>query len=230
MPDVVRYLQLAGRWDLAVAAVAPDAVDRRAELLVDRQLWRMDAAVEAAGAVAEVAAAGRVALAGLLDGQLRYWRMLHTPGRPADELDQARRSLTAATRDPALAGWAAFWLGVLAENIGRDRGEAAVRYAEAAAAGGGDRLLGSYVDRHQGFHRYLDGALDEALLLLRRSLYGRAALGAVPQVAAAQAALADALAEVDSPSAVQEREVLLSSARVVADELGLTWLRARLAS
>jgi hypothetical protein len=217
--DAARYLQLAGRWELALAALPPDAVDRRAEILVDRHLWRMDPQDEARAAIAEVQ---RAPLAGLLDGQLRYWRMLHTPGRPADELAAADASLLAAADDPGLAGWAAFWRGVLAENIGRDRDAAALRYADASAAGAGDRLLGSYVDRHLGFHRYLDGAVSEAVLLLRRSLYVRAALGAVPQVAAAQAALAEAL----EPG--EEREALLASARATAEELRLSWLQARL--
>jgi hypothetical protein len=221
MLDVARVLRLAGQWDLALTALPADALDLRAEILVDRHLWRLDPPDEAHAAVAVVAWAGRTALAGLLDGQLRYWLMLQTPGRPADGMAAADESLLAAAGDPGLAGWAAFWRGVLAENIGRDRVAAAGYYAEASAAGEGDRLLGSYVDRHIGFHRRADGDVEEAVLLLRRSLYARAALGAVPQVAAAQAALAGAL------PAGGEREVLLASARLTADELGLTWLRGQ---
>ena len=222
MADAAQYLRLAGQWDLALAALPADAVNRRAEILVDRHLWRLDPPDEAHTAVAAVAAAGGTALAGLLDGQLRYWRMLNTPGRPADGMAAAEESLLAAAGDPGLAGWAAFWRGVLAENIGQDRAAAAGLYAQASAAGQGDRLLGSYVDRHVGFHLHADGDAEEAVLLLRRSLYARAALGAVPQVAAAQAALAGAL------PAGGEREMLLASARVTADELGLNWLRSSL--
>jgi hypothetical protein len=55
--------------------------------------------------------------------------------------------------------------------------------------------------------------------LLRRSLHLRASVGAVPQVAAAQAALAEAL----PPGA--ERSTLLEVALATARELELTWLR-----
>jgi hypothetical protein len=222
MADAVRHLQLAGRWDLALAALPPEAAGRRAELLVDRHLWQLDPPDEAREAVTAVAESGAAALAGLLDGQLRYWQMLTAPGRPADGMPAAQRSLQAAAGDPELAGWAAFWLGVLTENIGRDPEAAARHYADAAAAGGGDRLLGSYVDRHIGFHRRADGAAEEAVLLLRRSLYARAAVGAVPQVAAGQVALAELLPDGG------EREVLYAAARLTADELGLTWLKSYL--
>jgi hypothetical protein len=88
-------LQRAGRWDLALAALPVEpvgrAADLRAEILVDRHLWRLDAVDEAEAAIAVVEAGGNLALAGLLRGQLLYWRMLFSLG-PAP--DGARRAAT----------------------------------------------------------------------------------------------------------------------------------------
>lgn len=222
MNDLSRYAQLAGRWDLALDL--PDLpVTRRAEILVDRHLWRLDPLDEALAAIDELESDGPTTLGALLNGQLLYWRMLHTPGRPDDRLDDAREALATAAIDPALAGWAAFWQGVLVENIGGDRIAATVHYTEAATLAPDDRLLGSYVDRHLGFHRYSAGDPAGGVFLLRRSLYARAACGAVPHVAAAQEALAMAL-----PAGDDERDVLLASAITVAEELDLVWLRGQL--
>ncbi|WP_229073373.1 hypothetical protein [Actinoplanes sp. DH11] len=49
---VARVLLRAGRWDEALAALPPDALAARAEILVDRHWWRLDAAGAAAEAVA----------------------------------------------------------------------------------------------------------------------------------------------------------------------------------
>jgi len=240
----VRCLQRAGRFDLALAALTgltgypgladrPDqgdtagprwAVELRAEILVDRHLWQLDPTGPAWAAIGAVEAGGNSALAGLLSGQLLYWRMLNTPGRPGDQAETAASALDRAAADPALTGWATFWLGVLADNISRDASTAAERYAWAATVAdtSGDRLLASYTDRHQGFHRVADGDGDAGVLLLRRSLYSRATLGAVPHVAAAQAALA-----VELPHG-EERQALRTSARQAARELDLGWLLAHL--
>ena len=57
-------------------------------------------------------------------------------------------------------------------------------------------------------------------MLLRRSLHLRAALGARPQIVAAQAALANDLPE-DDP----ERAELIRIYRPAADELRIGWLK-----
>jgi hypothetical protein len=167
------------------------------------------------------------ALAAFLDAQLRYTRAmfstqfgLHPDPDDASLAEQAFQQ--AATAEP-LRGWATFWLGVLADNLHHDQASAADRYARALqlADGDDDQLLVSYVVRHQGFH-LLASDHQQAVARLRRSLYLRAALGARPHVAAAQAALADAL------PAGTERDLLRDSATRLAGELGLSWLLAML--
>ena len=108
---------------------------------------------------------------------------------------------------------------MLADNIHRDREAAASAYAFAlrAARSVGDLLLESYVVRHQGAH-LLSASRDEGFALFRRSLHLRATLGARPQIAAAQAALADNL----PPGG--EADLLREAARYTATELRLIWL------
>jgi hypothetical protein len=110
-----------------------------------------------------------------------------------------------AEANPDVRAWATFWLGVLAENLRHDQPAATARYAEALplAREQGDRLLESYVVRHQGFHLLAEQPA-EGLALLRRSLYLRAGLGARPQVAAAEALLADALPPGDEPDTLRD--------------------------
>ncbi|WP_042363815.1 hypothetical protein [Streptacidiphilus neutrinimicus] len=66
--------------------------------------------------------------------------------------------------------------------------------------------------------RHLSGYEPDPVPLLRRSLHLRAALGARPQVAAAQMSLWQELPE--GP----ERELLREGALSTAQELGLTWM------
>jgi hypothetical protein len=228
--------------DAAVAAL-------RAETLVDRHWWRLDQAEQAEAAVATLAADGAdPALSALLRGQLLYTRVLFAQGPEPGDDTRAEAAFAEAAAGAAGGGaagggaaggggpaagraeanpdpraWATFWLGVLAENLRHDQPTAAARYAEALplARERDDRLLESYVLRHQGFHLLAERP-GEGLALLRRSLYLRAGLGARPQVAAAEAALADALPPGDEPDAL--RDAALHTAR----ELGLTWLLAAL--
>jgi hypothetical protein len=228
-----RQLQRAGQWDLAVdllAAEPPDPTTAalRADILVDRHWWRLDRAAEAQQAVTELAEDhSSSALAAFLDAQLRYTRALfgtqfglHPDPDDTSLAEQAFRQAVAA--EP-LRGWATFWLGVLADNLHHDQASAADRYAQALqlADGDDDQLLISCVVRHQGFH-LLGSDHQQAVARLRRSLYLRAALGARPQVAAAQATLADAL------PAGTERDVLRDTATRLAGDLGLSWLLAML--
>jgi hypothetical protein len=228
-----RQLQRAGSWDLALDLLEDEPPDAavaalRAETLVDRHWWRLDQAEQAEAAVATLAADGAdPALSALLGGQLLYTRVLFAEGPEPGDDTRAQTAFAEAAAgaeaNPDLRAWATFWLGVLAENLRHDQPTAAARYAEALplAREQGDRLLESYVLRHQGYYLLAERPA-EGLALLRRSLYLRAGLGARPQVAAAEAALADALPPGDEPDAL--RDAALHTAR----ELGLTWLLAAL--
>jgi hypothetical protein len=228
-----RQLQRAGHWDLAVDVLAaeppdPTAAALRADILVDRHWWCLDWPAEAQQAVTDLANEhSSSALAAFLGAQLRYTRALfgtqfglHPDPHDASLAEQAFQH--AATDEP-LRGWATFWLGVLADNLHHDQASAADHYAQALqlADGDDDQLLISYVVRHQAFH-LLDSDHEQATTGLRRSLYLRAALGARPHVAAAQATLADAL------PAGTERDVLRDTATRLAGDLGLCWLLAML--
>jgi hypothetical protein len=216
-------LQLAGDWDGALSLLPGqdgDAAGRRAGILVDRYWWRLDDPAPAEQAVAGLEDQAR---RGYLAAQLAYTRLLFRLGpRPGDEQAIAD-GLREAVRHGGLRGWATFWQGVVADNLHGDPGTAARRYGEALAQcrAGQDLLLESYVVRHQGAH-LIDGDPLAGEMLLRRSLYLRAALGARPLTAAAQATLAGVL----QPGA--ERDTLLQAARATAAELSLTWLNEQL--
>jgi hypothetical protein len=222
---VARRLLLDGAWDLALDVLdgvhADGVPSLRAQIRVERHWWRLDDPAAAAEAV-EALPHGS-AQAAFLDGQLAYTRLLFgsNVSGTADEGDTAdddtavaEAGFRAAAADPALAGWGRFWLGVLHQNVREDDAAARPHFEDALrrCREDGDLLLESYVVRH------LSGYEADPLPLLRRSLQLRAALGARPQTAAAQAALAAELAE--GP----ERDVLLETAGATAKELGLTWL------
>ena len=215
-----RRLQRAGDWDAALR-LTPDDADGavlRAEILVDRHTWRLDPADEAVAAIAAIAPQ-EPAIAEFLTAVLEYWRQL------------AKTSDTPLGPDPVTRfeqldgriapGWAAFWHGVTLEllRVERDAAQAVYRRALATALEEGDLLLESYVVRHQGFY-LLERDREAGLALLRRSIDLRAACGARPHVAAAQAALAEALGV--GPESVLLRRLVARS----AEELNLTWLKA----
>jgi hypothetical protein len=215
--DATYALQRAGQWDAALAA-APTAA-RRAEILTDRHLWRLDPPGEALAAIDEVEPTDP-ALATLLKSQLVYWHQLFKLGSPDaygdyDPVD----GFAAAAKDPRLADWATFWHAVAMEHLRHDPGAAHAGYERArqAAVEAGDRLLESYAVRHQGV-QLLGDHQTGGIQLLRRSLQLRAACGARPLVTAAQVALAEALD--NGPEADELREI----AGATAVELGLTWL------
>lgn len=216
---VARRLQRAGDWEGALR-LTPDSEDGavlRAEILVDRHTWRLDSADEARSAIAQIAPSAP-ATAAFLIAVLEYWRQLTKSSDPfigPDPVVEFERL------DGQVApGWAAFWLAVAYENLrlDRDGAQAVYRRALATALEEGDLLLESYVVRHQGFY-LLERDREAGLALLRRSLHLRAACGARPHVAAAQAALAEALG-VGPESVLLQRLVARS-----AEELNLTWLK-----
>jgi tetratricopeptide (TPR) repeat protein len=215
---VARMLHRTGRWDEALAVLPTGAVAVRAELLVDSFWWRLHGSEEAEEAVGALLQSEPV-LAGYLDAQIRYTRLLFGLGPRPDDLQQARQGFAAARDDVRLAGWAAFWLGVLADNIDEDPDRAAAAYQRALehAREHSDVLLESYTARHLGDH-LLDHDHEQGIAHLRRSYHLRAALGARPQTAAAALTLACEL----PPGA--EADQLREMAGLTAHELGLTWL------
>ncbi|MEU6505166.1 hypothetical protein [Streptomyces sp. NPDC046942] len=217
-PAVARILHRAGRWDEAWAALPEDALAERAEILVDRYWWRLDGAAAAQDAVGALRPYDPV-LAGYLDAQVRYTRLLFNLDPLPEDLPQAREDFTAATADARLAGWAAFWLGVIADNVDGDPGAAGPSYRKALeqAREQGDALLESYAVRHIGAHM-LEQDREQGIAQLRRSYHLRAALGARPQTAAAALTLAGEL-----PTGA-EADQLRETAGLTARELGLTWL------
>jgi hypothetical protein len=212
-------LHRAGDWDTALALLSDrgEEAGRRAQILVDRFFFRQDDPTAATTAVDGLDP--DTVPARYLRAQLAYTRLLFDRDPLPDDAQTAAAGFAAAAGDPRLRGWGSFWLGVLADNVHEDAATARARYDEALRLSqqDGDLLLESYVVRHLGGHALAD---DRAagLRLLRRSLQLRAALGARPQVAAAQAALADELP--DGP----ERDLLREAALAAARDLGLTWL------
>jgi hypothetical protein len=220
--DVARVLLRAGQWDQALAAVPGDALAVRAQILADRFWWQLGDPAEAEAAVAALAADQPV-LARFCAAQLAYTRVVHATGARPGDAELARSGFTAAAADAGLAGWGAFWLGVLADHIDQAPDQARAAYATALdwARAHADWMLDSYAVRHLGDHA-LTGGDPAGLDLLRRSYHLRAALGARPQTAAAALTLAGAL----PPGA--EADQLRAAAEITARELSLTWLLAAL--
>jgi len=222
-PDLAaaRHLQRAGRWDTALAIVpdTPEGRLLRADILVDRQFWRLDPVRDALAAVGAVRPAYPEA-AEFLTGQLEYWRRLQRPDAPAIAGDPVAifKALAADTR---FGGWTGFWYGVAQELLNDDPAGATAAYTRALeeAESRGDRLLESYAMRHLGGLAEDAGQTERAIELLERSYDLRAALGARPQITASQITLADILGD------SQRAASLRSAASATAEELGLTWLK-----
>jgi hypothetical protein len=210
------HLRRAGQWDAALAMVPEEAAALRAEILVERHVWRLD---PPAAAISAVRALPSSALATLLLAQLEYWRQLfELDGEPiiADPV----AAFAEAAADPVLAGWATFHHAISIQNLRDDPATAATGFQRALELAGGDPFLESYVVRHQGdqlINRL--GRRDRGIALLRRSFCLRAVLGARPQVAAAALTLAGEL----PPG--PEADELRSLARQTAGELGIPWLQ-----
>jgi hypothetical protein len=222
------HLRRAGQWDLALAVLGPAgagsagaggtaAAALRAEILVDRHAWQLDPPGEALAAVEALTPADPV-LAGYLAAQLEYWRQVFSPGAAGATADLPA-AFGAAAADPRIGGWAALFQALARLYLAGDPAAAAAGFDRvlAAARAAGDALLESYAVRHQA-ELAQDADPGRAAALARRSLALRAALGARPQCAAAQAMLADLIP--DGPEARELRQL----ATQTAAELGLTWL------
>jgi hypothetical protein len=216
-----RHLQRAGQWDAALE-IAPDTVEGRllrADILVDRHFWRLDPVQDALAAVDAVRPEHPEA-AVFLAGQLEYWRRLQRPDAPAIAGDPVD-TFKALAADTRFGGWTGFWYGVALELLSQDPTGAAAAYTLALeeALSCGDRLLESYAVRHLGGQAYDAGETERGIELLEHSYDLRAARGARPHIAAAQAALADVLGD------SQRVARLRSAVSATAEELGLTWLK-----
>ncbi len=215
-PVLAGHLHRAGQWDAALAVLGDTDPELRAEILVDRLWWRLDDPADVESALAALdPKAPRTAMA---RGRLGFTRLTFDLG-PVPDVASVAADFTRAEEDDELSGWASFWLGVTADNIRHDRDAARRHYDEAAvyAQVAHDLFLESYVARHLADHATTTDPV-QAELLFRRSLELRSALGARPQVAAAQATLADVL----PPGS--ERTTLVEASQATAHELRLTWL------
>jgi hypothetical protein len=216
--DSARALARAGLWDLALQLPGGVSTALRAEILTDRFWWRLEESATTEAAVAQVLEEDPL-LGGFYNAQLAYTRTLcGIDARPEDP-QRARVGFAAAAGDERLAGWASFWLGVLAEHVDHRPHQATGHFTRALgqARDDTDPMLESYAIRHLG-SQALDNGDTTGLDLLRTSYHLRAALGARPQTAAAAATLAASLPP--GGEAGQLKKIAAQTAR----ELRLTWL------
>jgi tetratricopeptide (TPR) repeat protein len=244
-----KALMWAGRWDIGKQLLtASDRDDPRvavalAELAVDRDYWcRTDEAGEAlANAVAAVATAPEYAwdlellstvhnyystIIGL-DGQVRIGAGQHDPGVAAELAARAERVYDAAPAD-ARRGWAAFWRGVVADNVAGDPEAAQPFYAEALASGeehGNDPLAAEAL-RHLGGHARRLGDHERARRLWERSTMLKQRAGQVTYALSQQLALAHNAADTGDHD---RAAALAAEIRRWAEVLSLTRLAAQAA-
>ncbi len=200
------HLNRAGQWELALQTLGDRSADLRAEITAERFMWQL-------GKVdMTIIAAASPELVTLLTARISYWHKLF-------ELDGGPVVDEAAVFAGLPGGWPAFWHGVVQDNVHNNHELAKAEYARALGLAAGDPYLESYVIRHLGYH-LLDTDREAGLLMLRRSLQLRAALGARPQTAAAQLALASALGD-DHPESADLR----AAAWLTAEELDMPMLK-----
>ena len=241
-------LRLAGRWDVALTllavAEATSDTDRlaltmaAAETEVDASFWREGVdprgALDRAAALLDTAAAGHDGEAALAETgwRLDYLRMrgdynaaLHARDVSAGvALDDWAERLRASAPDSRLAGWAAFFGGVIADNLLSAPAIAHERYtfARSAAETSGDELLESYALRHLGDHAHTAGDLDQARAAWERSTSSRERLGFVPGTVAQRLNLAELrLAEGDGPGAAALAADVARAVRAMSLPAGL---------
>jgi tetratricopeptide (TPR) repeat protein len=216
-----------------VPVEATEALDRERRLVEDAAFVTgdFDRAEEALNAALRAAEeAGDSASTGAALDQLAFllhWRNLGRPDPDWDaELELFERALAVRRDAGDRAGVAEslFHVG-LAHQLRRRDGETAEPiFAEALALADevGDRLTQSYLHRHIGFLRMVQGELDQALTHLRRSLELREVLGWTRGVAAALQALGEC--ELDAGHHVQARAHLERSVELAESFGTRPWL------
>jgi hypothetical protein len=208
-----RALLRAGQWDLGDDLLKathddPWVLLTRAELAVDRDFWIGTSSAADAVAAARSAAGGagpayawEVELLATHhayfstiigpDGTVRIGAGQHDPATIAELTARAKRVHETAPPD-GRGGWAAFWRGVIADNVAGDPKAAQPCYAEALARAEqhGDDWLAAEALRHQGAHARRGGDHERARRLWERSASRWQRAGRVPGALAQQLALA----------------------------------------
>lgn len=211
--DAARALMRAGQWGIGAQLLSaaggdePRVAVALAELAVDRDYWCGTSEAGDLLAKAETAAAGAPALAWELallstvhhyygtiigpDGQARIGPGQHPPAVATALADRAER-VHAAASPGAGRGWAAFWRGVIADNVAGDPEAAQPLYAEALASGEEyeDDALAAEALRHLGGHARRLGDHEAARRLWERSAALKQRAGLVPGSLSQQLALA----------------------------------------
>lgn len=208
-----RALMYAGRWQLGadlLASAGSDDPDLRlaaAELAVYRDFWcGTRTARDALAAAVDSRYEWEVDLLTLQhdyfsaviepDGTPRIGTDRHDPATVAELAGRAERVHAAGPPD-ARRGWAAFWRGVIADNLAGDAAAAQPLYAEArgAAEAHGDDALAAEALRHLGGHARRHGDHDGARRMWEESTRLRQRAGMVPWTLSQQLALAQNAAD-----------------------------------
>lgn len=242
--EAATALRLAGRWDVAAALLGsaePDTAQERlalavavADVEVDASLWLTSTDAEAALERAETALADVRSPAPEVAWDLDLLRMrcdYHAALR-ADPRDASQGTRLAAwadrlrttAPDPGRSGWAAFFGGVIADNLLTEPDAAGELYrrAQESAETAGDQLLESYTLRRLGDHSHTAGDLAATRRAWIRSTSLRDQLGFVPGAMAQRLALAELLLAEGDPAGAA---ALAADAGRTIDALGITgWL------
>jgi hypothetical protein len=209
-----RALMYAGRWELGaelLAATGGDHPELRlaaAELAVYRDFWcgTRTAPDALSAATADPRYEWEVDLLTLQhdyfsaimgpEGEVRIGPERHDPSTVAELTGRGER-VHAAGPPGAGRGWAAFWRGVIADNLAGEPATAKLLYAEglAAAEAHGDDPLAAEALRHLGGHARREGDHAEARRLWERSTRLRQRAGMVPWTLSQQLALAQNAAD-----------------------------------
>lgn len=208
-----RALMYAGRWELGAQLLAstgrdhPDLLLAAAELAVYRDFWCGTRTAPAALAAAadprhewevELLALQHDYFSAIIgpDGAPRIGPDRHDPAAVAALADRAER-VHATGPVGVRRGWAAFWRGVIADNLAGEPGAARPLYAEAQAAAeaDGDDPLAAEALRHLGGHARREGDHAEARRLWERSTRLKQGAGLVPWTLSQQLALAQNAAD-----------------------------------
>jgi tetratricopeptide (TPR) repeat protein len=246
--DAAQALKLAGRWALAgqllAAASADTPAERaavsmaRATIAADADFWHQRASEGAETAAEEVISfitdgAGEAAELTLLRYDLELLRLqrdysaelFRSDGRDPvalDELAARARHLRETAPDRGRSGSAAFWAGVIEDNLRGDPVAARALFTEALAAGEetGDDLLTAYALRHLGWANDQAGHPGLAREQWRRAAELRQRAGCVPLTLAQQLLIAEMTVKDDPGTALP----VAAEVRQWAAALGITML------